>query len=844
MKSKNLSEIPCNSKIRKFEKISNIILAVTGILLFAPAAWATTYSWRGGGGDARWSTAANWSPQGVPTHVDDVVFDEDSSGTIYVDESVELHDNYVAVNSLTITNFTGEIVLNQPFWAIHTYRQSSGTFTCGEHPIRIGKYAYGYGNFYLDGGTFNAPSTEFRHFSSSHQVNMYMQPEAVFNHNGGDFLVEARCGGGHFGLMIHGKTFNNFKLFLPENSSSVTFLINRDLPQGLTATTNTVLGDFSFGAGSFREKDVVWIVKGNVEISGAASGGNAAFLLNSENDQTVTQTDSRGRSCGIIVDKPENAKVYFRGDHEFVFYMNAALSNSGYHGLEWIKGGGIDFSGVPSIYFTTYHTNIHFPPKDKVVMPDFVKIQGYQPIIKAYDLEFKNLKVGTTDGNAQMPENSTNTVLGTLEVTAGGFKPASAYIVVNGDYVVNTNYNVTHARRYGGGTSWIWMKSAEDQRIVLSTNASCNSLLIDKPAGSKVTVEAEDRGILWLGHQDGAIGYRTAEGSLHVKSGILDVSQGGIYHYNGHAGTIKQTGGEILWGPLGLKIHQGNGGHLSNVSFENSRLPRFEVSSAPNGNGSRVNISGDLHVTDMVHNHCSTASGNVYVYGDHTVYADGKAFWSPMYYVGDDDQTLYVEEGNMYGSAKVYVQKTGGTLRLASDVKIGNATNCEFRHDSGNLDMNGHTLTLSGNAHFSGRAVFSGGAGQVRVLTGTFYPKDGATIAFHMPVGEECEPFIYAKNIYFPELNAVCNMTAEVMEKVSRDAKAYARLACATNSISNYAWSGLDTPPVWSYDVPQVVKRPSVSISPSIEGGKVSVDGGTVDFSCRLRFPGFLLLLR
>lgn len=821
--------------------------AIAGLMVMFSAAWtavaATTYHWRGGAGDGKWSTAANWSPEGVPTYQDEAVFDESSSGTIHVDESAALHEDYVAVNILTMTNFTGEIVLKQPFWTIKTYRQASGTFTCGEHPIRIGTRSHGYGNFYLDGGTFNAPSTEFRHFSSSHQVEIYMQPEAVFNHNGGDFLLEARCGGGHMGLMMHGKTFNNFKLFLPENSSAVTYLNNRDLPEGITATTNTVLGDFSFGAGSFRENDSVWIVKGDVDVSGKASGGNAAFLLNSEYDQTVTQVDNTGYSCGIIVDKPENAKVYFKGEHEFRFYMNAAAHHSGYHGLEWIRGGGIDFSGVPCIYFMTYHTRIYFPPKDKIVMPGLVKIQGYNPMIKAYDLEFNDLTIGSTDGRTAMPANSTNTVLGTLTVTAGGMNTQSAVIEVKGDYIVNSDYSVSHAKSTGGGQAWILMNAATDQKIVIGTNTSCNSLLIDKPAGSKVTVEAEDRGILWLGRRNDAVWYSSAEGSLHMKSGVLDVSQGGIYHYHGNAGTIKQTGGEILWGPLGLKIHQGNGGHTSTVSFGDFRVSRFEVSSAADGN-SHVKITDVLHVTDMVHNHMNTHTGSIYIYGDHTVYADTKKFTSPIRYVGDGDQTLFVEEGNMYDSARVYVEKTLGTLRLASDVKIGNAAGCLFYHNSGNLDLNGYTLTLAGSAYFSGRTLFSKGAGQVRVLNGTLYPEDGATIAFHMPVAEEQAPFFYAKNIYFPELNETCNMTAEVMEKVSRNAKAYACLACATNSIANYAWSGLSTPPVWSYDVPQTVKKPNVAIAPLIENGSVYADGGTIDFGCRLRFPGFLLLLK
>lgn len=822
------------------------------MLLFCTSLSATDYYWRGGAGDGKWSSPGNWQPEGVPTSADSVVFDEHSVGNVLIDEDSPLTGGgYVTVNIFTMTNFTGEIVLGKPFSVTKTYEQHSGTFTCNDKVIRIGGTKNrGEGNFLLKGGVFNAPSTEFRYDTSSHLVSIVMADAAVYNHNYGDFLFTAQSGGGYIDTSIINKTFYNFKTVLPENSTALTRL-NFVRPDSSTyACTNTVLGTFHFGAGYFFGPKVdntvmnfIWIVKGDVEISRMARGGNAAFLFNGENDQTVTQLDSSGQSCGFIVDKPENAKLYVKGGYPFTFNLNEAKSGSGFLGFEFVRGGGVDFSDVPSIYFKSYHTKIIFPSKDKIVLPDLVKVEGYDPRFKARDLVFKNLTVGTTDSRMNVPENSTNTVLGTFTVTAGGMNTSSAYIELKGDYVVTNSYNVDHAKNYGGGTAKVLMNAESDQKIILAPGTTCNSLVINKPAGSRVTVESDD-GVLRLGHINGSVGYsyHSGEGSFYMKGGVLDVSKGGIYQMWGCYGSINQSGGEILWGPLGLKVQQGKGGHKNTLSFGEYRVPKLEVTSAAEG-VSTITISGTLHVDDLFVNRMTIEGGKLYIYGDHTVSADTKAFTSEVHYVGDADQTLFVESGNMYDAVAVYLEKTGGTLRLGSDVNMGKWRRT-FNLSEGSLDVNGHTLTLNGNVYLSGRMVFSKGCGQIKVVNGILYPQNDATIAFAMPTADDQNPFLHAGDIYFPAMGVECTITAEVLDKVSRDAKSYATLAVATNSICTHAYSSFANRPKWEYKFPQTVKKPSIKYTPLVEGGNLTRVGGTIDFSCRLRFPGFSFILK
>lgn len=437
---------------------AQVSLGVCAVVLigFVATASATTYSWRGRV-DSAWSTADNWSPSGVPTKDDTVVFDAESgSGTSYVDEGLAAaSDDYAAVSVCTLdAGFRGRIELRRALCVQKTYTQNAGTFACGDSVFRLGSLttrnylsAAQHGEFFLNGGTFTAPSTEFQHYSVSHKIQFQINEGAVFNHNNGTFITESSCGGGTMNFTIRDRVFNNFIFRRAPGSSAITSQIFS------VVSTNTVLGDFTLDAGQFTSKDSVWIVKGNVTVSGVANGGNAAILLNAAGEQTVTALDGRGKTFGIIVDKPADSWVRFVGK-ELVFGMNAQSSNSGYHGLEWVGGGGLDFSGIAGIRFNCYHTRIQLPPEpEKAILPQSVKIFGFNPQVKIRDKEFHDLVVGTTDGRLDFGNYVTNTVLGDLTVSAGGIQNDTSVIVLKGNYHVDNAYNASHAGTYGGGNA-------------------------------------------------------------------------------------------------------------------------------------------------------------------------------------------------------------------------------------------------------------------------------------------------------------------------------------------------------------------------------------------------------
>ena len=826
---------------RPFHKLVVRALAVAAAV-GCGSVFSTDYTWRGGGVDSNWSTAENWSPNGVPGKDDTVIFDAQSTGTSYVDEGLAkaAHDkvsgaDYAAVSVCTLdTGFSGKIVLQRALCVQKTYTQNAGAFACGDSIFRLGSLttrdywsASKHGEFFLNGGTFTAPSTEFQHYSVSHQVQFQINEGAVFNHNNGTFISESSCGGGSMSFTITDRVFNNFIFRRAPGTSGISSQIFS------VVSTNTVLGDFTLDAGVFSSKDSVWIVKGDVTVSGVANGGNAAILLNGTEEQTVTALDGKGKCIGLIVDKPEDSWVRFVGGKELIFNMDAQASNSGYHGLEFLNGGGLDFSGVSGIRFNCYHTRIHFPPKEKVVLPQTVKMFGYNPQPRAKDFVFTNLSFGTYDSRLDFGDNVTNTVLGELRVTAGGFKNATSILLVHGNYRVDESYK--SAAVNGGGNGWVVLCGEDDQTVSI-TNSTCNSLRIDKPEGSTVTVDSPD-GCLWLGHRqsDNNGSYISGEGSFDMRGGILDVSRGGIVMTNGCYGTLKQTGGQIRWGERGLSTYLANGGHSYTVNFGDFMIPRYEALGKKGGGNNTICT---VSVSNFV-NRGATVTGTVKVYGDHYIYADTKAIIKDnLRYCGDADQRVFAEEGASFtGTSGQYksVQKTGGTLTLDSDLKVSDWNGDSFAiSETSSVDLNGHTLETPGDIKLNGRAMFSGASGQLKAGR-VLYILDKGTIAFDLPTEPDNVPFLYGKDVYFDHDTTAFTNTVEVLSKAKENSVSPVHLiATEGNKFYNWGGSWLNREPVWQYVIPFNIRKPKAVVSAA---------EGKVDFTWKLKH-GLRVLVR
>lgn len=158
------------------------------------------FTWLGGGGDADWSTAANWKGGVPPSSVDTPIFDDegssfpttiDTSITVF---SIEGKDNYTGTitqaGANTITVGTG-LRSNPGCW-----RLPSGSFVGGSGNIAVDCLV-------LTGGTFTSTSGVLK-LGVDNQFNtsgigfnaFRLSSGATYNHNSGTFRLEGSSGSG------------------------------------------------------------------------------------------------------------------------------------------------------------------------------------------------------------------------------------------------------------------------------------------------------------------------------------------------------------------------------------------------------------------------------------------------------------------------------------------------------------------------------------------------------------------------------------------------------------------------------------------------------------------------
>ncbi|MBL8030657.1 MAG: hypothetical protein JNN11_05420, partial [Candidatus Doudnabacteria bacterium] len=114
-------------------------------------AFNAAYTWDGGGGDANWTTAANWSSDIIPT----------SGDTVTINNSCSTNCNPVintttTVSGLTISSATTTVTVLSGFTfgvGSNGFALSNGTFNGGAATTSIG------GTFTISGGTYNAATT-------------------------------------------------------------------------------------------------------------------------------------------------------------------------------------------------------------------------------------------------------------------------------------------------------------------------------------------------------------------------------------------------------------------------------------------------------------------------------------------------------------------------------------------------------------------------------------------------------------------------------------------------------------------------------------------------------------
>ncbi len=160
-----------------------LIIAMVAVFSILPDhLFAAVRTWDGGGTDGtcgggagdgnKWSCAANWSADTIPTSSDSVVFD----GTSTKDATIDASFQGTIIGMTISSGYTGIITQSRNLVINGTYSQADGTFTGGTSNIDIND-----GNFSLTGGTFIAPSSG----TFTIERNFTKSGSATFTNNGG-----------------------------------------------------------------------------------------------------------------------------------------------------------------------------------------------------------------------------------------------------------------------------------------------------------------------------------------------------------------------------------------------------------------------------------------------------------------------------------------------------------------------------------------------------------------------------------------------------------------------------------------------------------------------------------
>ena len=227
------------------------------------------FGWTGAGGNADWTTAANWRGGVVPGGNDVAVFDTTCSSNCSptINASIYLGGIYLGAGYTgTITQNPGQTIgLNSQ--GIH---MEGGTFNGGNGDISI----YSDGTVVVNAGTFKATSANLVPYNFSSDT-FTVAAGATFNANGG--TVEYHGQGMTLGSPV---TFNNLKLYNDSNLViSGTANVNGTLTIG-TANQNSLTG------GTIN-------AKGNVNIENKGGYANTplasatTIVVNGSSNQTI-----------------------------------------------------------------------------------------------------------------------------------------------------------------------------------------------------------------------------------------------------------------------------------------------------------------------------------------------------------------------------------------------------------------------------------------------------------------------------------------------------------------------------------------------------------------------------
>jgi fibronectin-binding autotransporter adhesin len=703
------------------------LLVSAGISLRAVPAHAASLTWDNDTTDGLWSTCDNWTGNVCPGVGDTVTFDPSVSDTSSViDASFSGEVGAVSI----LSGFTGTITQDRSFsvtrngWAWGSWSQAGGTFAGDTDDISVE------GSLSLSGGTLTSTTG-----------NLTIRGDVTIS-SGADFDAST-------GTVTAAGTYAYWNFDTSETFHNLTIskadYWSMDFGYGDTVNVDgtLLLTDGAVGSG---------LINARGDVTQAATFDGGGVVVDFENSSPVAQTVTinGGSSPVYRLDDAADADdaIVIAADTKLRLTVTSGfgandipVDNSGDHVITLASysqaAGTWDASGT-TLMKTNNNSNavIITLSGGTFIAPETFELTGLDNVIDVNGTQtFNNLTSSlNTYWNTWMYGGDTFIVNGTLTLTSGAFNGAT--IEAHGDIVQGAGFGGGNAtldfgdsasQTYdinGGNTMNVRLDSADDASDVININADASMRLAITSgfgANNVPIVNATDKVISFPSYNQAA--------------GTFDASGMTLIKMEAYGGSPSFTVSGGTFTPPETVEFRGYDAYIDVNSFQSfNNLKMLNGWTCILGSGDTLVTHGTLTLSSGF----GCAQGAFEAKGDVNVTWSYGSSWSntPITFGGVYNQTfdLTGATGNFNGN--VSVDKSAGTVSLASALVMDAGRNLTITE--GTFDLSGNNLTVTGSGaalvvedgailRLEGSEAITTNTGYPQLNTGSYVYYDGAS---------------------------------------------------------------------------------------------------------------------